>query len=58
MDVEKAFDSVNRQVLWDTLYTHGMRGRFFDVLKSMYESVGCCVKCVDGMNDFLSVQPG
>jgi len=35
-----------------------MHGRFFDVLKSMYESVSCCVKCADGITDFFECTTG
>ena len=48
VDFSKAFDTVNRQILWSILEQMGITRKMIDMLKSIYASVKCCVKC-DGM---------
>ena len=44
VDFKKAFDSVNRNKLWQVLKTNGIKGNIFRVVHSMYESVKTCVR--------------
>jgi len=41
IDFKKAFDSVNRQVLWKKLDYYGISGKIVNVLKSMYDNITC-----------------
>ena len=45
VDVSKAYDSVNRSILWSKLEKLGIQGTFLESLKSMYsgDSVRCTV---------------
>ena len=45
VDVAKAYDSVNRSILWSKLEKLGIQGTFLESLKSMYsgDSVRCTV---------------
>jgi exonuclease III len=44
VDFRKAFDSVNRNLLWYTLKNVGVNGKLYRALKGMYESVLSCVR--------------
>ena len=47
VDFKKAYDTVDRTLLWKSLEKLGMHGPILDVLQQMYSSVHMCVK-VDG----------
>ena len=36
LDIRKAFDSVNREILWDALWEAGIRGKMWRIIKSMF----------------------
>ncbi len=38
MDLEKAYDRVDRKRLWDTLRMYGVGGKLFDGINSLYEN--------------------
>ena len=44
LDISKAYDSVNREVLWKRLSSMGFGGQFLSTLKSLYTDD--CVDCV------------
>ena len=44
VDFKKAFDSVNRQKLWQVLTTNGIKGNVFKAIYSMYACVKFCVR--------------
>ena len=44
VDFKKAFDSVNRQKLWQVLTTNGIKGNVFKAIYSMYACVKSCVR--------------
>ena len=48
LDITKAYDSVNREVLWAKLAKLGISGKFLNMLKTMYtgDSVDCSVNGV------------
>ena len=39
IDIEKAFDSINRKLLWPILLKNGLNGRLYCCVKSMCNSV-------------------
>ena len=51
VDFQKAFDSVNRNILYDVLQRKYVKGKLFDVIKSIYKSVQGCVKTHQGFTD-------
>jgi len=48
VDFEKAFDSINREALWQKLSKLGVSRKILNVLQSMYREVNFCVRCCDG----------
>ena len=44
VDLSKAFDYINRDILWQKLIKLGARGKILNVIKSMYETVKSKVK--------------
>ena len=55
VDVAKAYDSVNRDILWRILESIGISGAFLQTLKSMYtdDSVRCTVNGATTRSVFL-----
>ena len=59
IDFEKAFDSVNRKLLWSVLIKNGIDGKLYNCIKSMYNNVKVrirsgfslteCVNCTYGV---------
>jgi hypothetical protein len=47
IDFRKAYDCINRSLLWECMSSLGMHGHFLDSLISMYKDVKICVR-VDG----------
>ena len=45
IDFKKAYDSVNRNILWSVLLRSGIQGKMLRTIKAMYASVQACVKC-------------
>jgi len=58
VDFRKAFDSVNRRALWAVLEKYGIVGKISNVLKSMYDSVVCSVRCENGVSEFFKCLNG
>ena len=55
VDFKKAFDFVNRDIIWYNLIKLGVRGKLLNVIKSMYNSVKSRVKYDNELsNDFDS----
>lgn len=44
IDFEKAFDTINRGLLWYKLSKIGMPSDMINILKSIYVSTSCCVR--------------
>ena len=60
IDYEKAFDSVNRHVLWDKLIKLGVSCKMIKMLKSMYSNVKSCLRLTNEnkYSEFLEVTTG
>ena len=58
VDFRKAFDWVNRAVLWNTLRKAGVGGKMLQVLQSMYRTVKACVRCPDTLTEFFDCPCG
>ena len=44
VDLKKAFDSVNHNLLWEKLKSHGFSYQMLKVLQSMYSKATSCVR--------------
>jgi len=58
VDYRKAFDSVQRNLLWDKLLNLNINGKVLNVLKDMYVKAKSCVKTSNGLSDFFVCNVG
>lgn len=47
VDFERAFDSINREKLWEKLRYKGVSAKIINLLRGMYRNVNVCIKCGD-----------
>ena len=58
LDLEKAFDKIDRILLWEKLINTGIDGKIFRVIMNMYNNAKSCVM-VDGIfSDYFSTTVG
>ena len=50
VDLEKAFDSVDRPLLWAALRRSGIKGCMLGALQALYADVPVCVKTAEGLS--------
>ena len=58
IDFEKAFDFINRKVLWPILLKNGIRGKLYRCIKSMYNSVKVRVRFGSKLTDYIKCTVG
>ena len=60
IDYEKAFDSINRHILWDKLINLGVSCKMVNMLRSMYSNVKSCILLMNEnkYSDFKDVTIG
>ena len=58
IDFQKAFDSINRSLLWSILLKNGINGKLFRCVKSMYENVKCKVRSGARFTEFINCTAG
>ena len=58
VDLRLAFDSVQREPLFNILRQHGMNGKFMKAIVAMYQSVFSCVRLEDRTTDFFECPVG
>lgn len=51
IDFQKAFDSVDHNILYDILRKGGIKGNLYNAIQSIYISVKACVKTNNGVTD-------
>lgn len=51
IDFKKAFDTVERFKLWQKLDMYGIRGKFLNVIRSMYDDKKSCIKTTRMLSD-------
>ncbi len=49
IDLSKAYDRINRTMLWKRLYKNGLSNKMLQVLQVIYSNVECCV-CINGFD--------
>ena len=54
IDFEKAFDSLNRKLLWPILLKNGINGKLYRCIKSIYNSVKVRVRCGSKMTNYIN----
>ena len=54
----KAYDAINRNLLFKKLGSLGICGRLYKALASLYENVSCCVKLNGFKTDWFTVTCG
>ena len=58
IDFKKAYDTVNRDILWHKLQNIGIKDKLFIAIKALYEKVLCTVR-INGFNtDWFAVKCG
>ena len=62
IDYEKAFDRINRPLLWHKLIHEGVSSKFVRALKSMYDEVRACIRCNGSLprsfNSYMGLKQG
>ncbi len=58
IDFSKAFDSVQRNLLYLTLIKNGIGGNVLSVLRSMYSKLKSCVKGTNGLTEYFGCTIG
>ena len=57
VDLEKAYDRVDREGLWKVLRQYGVYGKLLEAVRSMYEGTSACVR--DGvLSDWIDIKNG
>ena len=58
IDFSKAYDRINRDLLWHKLSVLGVNGKMLNSLKSLYEHVQCTVRVNGCYSDWFDVHAG
>ena len=58
IDLKKAYDTVNRDILWTKMEKLGVNGHILNAFKSLYTSVSSCVRLNGNCTDFFNVNSG
>lgn len=58
IDFEKAFDSINRNILWPILLKNGIKGKMYKCIRSMYDVVKAKVRCGVKLTDCIDCTAG
>ena len=58
IDYEKAFDSLDRNVLWDLMANYGIPRKIISLVKNTYEGTNCCILHEGGLTESFSIKSG
>ena len=55
IDLSRAFDSIKHSLLWYKIVNSGVHGKFYNMLRTIYRCIKCCVKVPGiGLTDWFS----
>ncbi|CAF1534892.1 unnamed protein product [Adineta ricciae] len=58
IDLEKAYDRVPRNILWNVLKEYGIRNQLLSAIQSLYKNCQSCVRINGSKSDYFQVQVG
>ena len=58
MDLEKAYDRVDRGAMWSVLGMYGVDGKLLNAVKSLYDDSKACVRVGNEMSEWFPVRVG
>ncbi|KAK9053899.1 hypothetical protein SSX86_024974 [Deinandra increscens subsp. villosa] len=58
IDLEKAYDSIPRCLIWNSLERRGVPGKYIDIIRDMYARMVTCVRAPVGDTDSFPVEVG
>ena len=58
MDLEKAYDRIDRGAMWNVLGLYGVDGKLLNAVKSLYDDSKACVRVGNEMSEWFSVRVG
>ena len=58
VDLEKAYDRVPQDVLWEVLREYGVRGSLLRAIQSLYSQSESCVRVLGSKSDLFQVGVG
>ena len=58
VDYKKAFDTVNRTHLWQTLLSYNINGCLLNLIKNMYSNAKSCIRLNNKLSDFFACETG
>ena len=58
VDFKKAYDSIDKTLLWAKLDHVGVKGKMFSAIKSLYEQIKCCVRINGFHTEWFEVKTG
>ena len=58
LDLEKAYDRVDRDAMWNVLRLNGIGGRLLQGVKSLYVDSKGCVRVVNEVSEWFPVRVG
>ena len=56
MDLENAYDNVNREAVWQVRRMYGVYGKLLNVIKSMYVNSVACVRVKGGEGECFRIK--
>ena len=57
-DLEKAYDSIPRSIVWDSLKNRGISRRYIEVIQDMYDRVSTNIHTPMGMTKSFPIKVG
>ncbi len=58
MDLEKTYDRVVQEAMWDVLKVYGVGGGLLEGVKTFYRDASACVKVKGEMNECFQIKAG
>ena len=58
IDYEKAFDTVNRKMLWQKLRNSNINGKILNVIRDIYEKTKASVRVNGTLSDYFDCHVG